>query len=88
MSPLSPKSAALRQSLDVARSLATSTAIVSAPNIFRLMVRLASGKAATYAHTGTAIAFIISELPGERAEALLYCNGSVGAHAAALPSPL
>jgi hypothetical protein len=30
-------------------------------------VRLAS---ATYVHTGTAVAFIISELPGERAEAL------------------
>jgi hypothetical protein len=28
-----------------------------------------TGKAATYAHTGTAVAFIISELPGERAEA-------------------
>jgi hypothetical protein len=31
-----------------------------------------AGKAATYAHTGTAVAFIISELPGERAEALLW----------------
>ena len=77
MSPLSPKSAALRQSLDVARYLATSTAIVSAPNIFRLMVRLASGKAATYAHTGTAIAFIISELPGERAEALFIAMAAL-----------
>jgi hypothetical protein len=28
------------------------------------------GEAATYTHTGTAVAFIISELPGERAEAL------------------
>ena len=35
---------------------------------------------ATYVLTGTAVAFIISELPGERAEALLYCKGSVGAH--------
>jgi hypothetical protein len=29
-------------------------------------------KATTYAHTGTAVAFIISELPGERAEALFF----------------
>jgi hypothetical protein len=36
--------------------------------------------ATTYVHMGTAVAFIISELPGERAEALLYRNGSVGAH--------
>jgi hypothetical protein len=35
---------------------------------------------AIYAHTATAVAFIISELPGERAEALLFSNGSVGAH--------
>jgi hypothetical protein len=27
-------------------------------------------KTATYAHTGTAVAFIISKLPGERGEAL------------------
>ena len=33
-----------------------------------LRVRLA--KEATYAHTGTEVAFIIAELPGERAEAL------------------
>jgi hypothetical protein len=39
-----------------------------------------AGKAATYAHTGTAVAFIISELPGERAEALFIANGSVCAH--------
>jgi hypothetical protein len=44
------------------------------------MEQLASGKAATYTRTGTDVAFIISELPGERAEALLYCKGSVGAH--------
>jgi hypothetical protein len=30
-----------------------------------------AGKAATYAHTGTAVGFIISELPGERAEAFI-----------------
>jgi len=29
-------------------------------------------KATTYAHTGTAVAFIISELPGERAGALFF----------------
>jgi hypothetical protein len=29
-----------------------------------------AGKTATYTRTGTAVAFIISELPGERAEAL------------------
>jgi hypothetical protein len=28
------------------------------------------GRAATYSDAGTAVAFIISELPGERAEAL------------------
>jgi hypothetical protein len=40
-------------------------------------------KTATYTHRGTAVAFIISELPGGRAEACrspLHCNGSVGAH--------
>src|SRR6516162_4788078 len=41
---------------------------------------LLAREAATYTHTETAVAFGISELPGERAEALLYCNGSVGAH--------
>jgi hypothetical protein len=35
-----------------------------------LWSRCASPTAATYARTGTAVAFIISELPGERAEAL------------------
>ena len=34
-----------------------------------MKVRLASGSNPTYTHTGTAIAFIISKLPGERAEA-------------------
>jgi hypothetical protein len=29
-----------------------------------------TGEAATYARTGTAVAFVISELPGELAEAL------------------
>ena len=33
-----------------------------------MTVRLARGEAATYARTGTAVAFIISELAGERAE--------------------
>jgi hypothetical protein len=32
--------------------------------------------AATYAHTGTAVAFIISELPGERAEALFIAKAA------------
>ena len=32
---------------------------------------------ATYAHPGTAIAFIISELPGERAEALFIAMAAL-----------
>ena len=36
-----------------------------------------AGKAATYAHTGTAVAFIISELPGERAEALFIAMAAL-----------
>jgi len=51
-------------------SLAVSTAAAAA--IFGTMNAGQRGKAATYAHTGTAVAFIISELPGERAEALLF----------------
>jgi hypothetical protein len=39
-----------------------------------------AGKAATYAHMGTAVAFIISELPGERAEALFVAMAAFGAH--------
>ena len=38
---------------------------------------MASGEAATYAHTGTAVAFVISELPGERAEALLIAMAAL-----------
>jgi hypothetical protein len=37
-----------------------------------------AGEAATYTRAGTALPFVISELPGERAEA--PCNGSVGVH--------
>jgi hypothetical protein len=33
-----------------------------------------------YTWAGIAVAFIISELPGGRAEVLLNCNGSDGAH--------
>jgi hypothetical protein len=36
-----------------------------------------AGKAATYAHTRSALAFIISELPGERAEALLIAMAAL-----------
>jgi hypothetical protein len=36
-----------------------------------------AGQAATYAHTGTAVAFIISELPGERAEALFIAMAAL-----------
>jgi len=39
-----------------------------------------TGKAATYTRTGTAVTFIISELPGERAEALFIAMAAVGAH--------
>ena len=53
----------------VLASLALSTAACG-------RVRLASG-AATYAHTGTAVAFIISELPGERAEALFIAMAAL-----------
>ena len=35
------------------------------------------GKAPTYAHTGTAVAFIISELPGERAEVLFIAMAAL-----------
>jgi hypothetical protein len=35
------------------------------------------GKAATYAHTRTAIASIITELPGERAEALFIAMAAL-----------
>jgi hypothetical protein len=35
------------------------------------------GEAATYAHTKTAVAFIISELPGERAEALFIAMAAL-----------
>jgi hypothetical protein len=47
---------------------------------FSTIVRLASIFGAIYSRAGTDVAFVIFELPGERAEALLYCNGSVGAH--------
>jgi hypothetical protein len=41
-------------------------------------VRLANGKAgATYAHTRSAVAFIISELPGEHAEALFIAMAAL-----------
>ena len=40
-------------------------------------VPLASGKAGTYAHTGTAVTSIISELPGERAEALFIAMAAL-----------
>src|SRR6516164_3159359 len=36
-----------------------------------------SGEAATYAHPGTALPFIISELPGERAEALFIAMAAL-----------
>ena len=36
-----------------------------------------AGKAATYAHTETALAFISSELPGERAEALFIAMAAL-----------
>jgi hypothetical protein len=36
-----------------------------------------AGVAATYAHTGTAVAFIISELPGGRAEALFIAMAAL-----------
>jgi hypothetical protein len=36
-----------------------------------------AGEASTYAHTGTAVAFIISELPGERAEALFIAMAAL-----------
>ena len=39
-----------------------------------------TGKAATYTRTGTAVTFIISELPGERAEALFIAMAALGAH--------
>ena len=41
------------------------------------MVRLPAGAAATYIRTGTAVAFIISELPGERAEALFIAMAAL-----------
>src|SRR6516165_3368380 len=50
-------------------SLALSTAAAAATWRTVGAVRLASG-AATYTNTETAVPFIISELPGERAEAL------------------
>ena len=40
-------------------------------------MRLASGVAATYTHPGTAVAFNISELPGERAEALFIAKAAL-----------
>jgi hypothetical protein len=40
-------------------------------------VQLANGTEATYTHTGTAVAFIISELPGERAEALFIAMAAL-----------
>ena len=43
----------------------------------RRQLRAPHGKAATYAYTGTAIAFIISELPGERAEALFIAMAAL-----------
>ena len=36
-----------------------------------------AGKTVTYARTGTAVAFIISELPGERAEALFIAMAAL-----------
>ena len=36
-----------------------------------------AGKAATYTHPETAVAFIISELPGERAEALFIAMAAL-----------
>jgi len=36
-----------------------------------------AGKGATYGHTGTAVAFVISELPGERAEALFIAMAAL-----------
>jgi hypothetical protein len=36
-----------------------------------------AGEVATYVHTGTAVAFIISELPGERAEALFIAMAAL-----------
>ena len=36
-----------------------------------------AGKAATYAHRGTAVSCIISELPGERAEALFIAKAAL-----------
>jgi hypothetical protein len=43
-------------------------------------VRWPAGEAATYAHRGTAVAFIISELPGERAEALFIAMAAFARH--------
>jgi hypothetical protein len=40
-------------------------------------VKWPAGKAATYTHPGTAVAFIISELPGERAEALFIAMAAL-----------
>jgi hypothetical protein len=57
----------------VSRILGSSTAAAAA----RVKVRLVSGEAATYAHTGTAVALIISELPGERAEALFIAKAAL-----------
>jgi hypothetical protein len=42
-----------------------------------LKVRWLAGKVATYARTGSAVAFNISELPGERAEALFIAMAAL-----------
>jgi hypothetical protein len=68
----------MRRSLG--RHLTVSTA--ASATTWRATGEGAAGKRyrAVYARTGTDVAFIISELPGGRAEGLLYCNGSVGVH--------
>ena len=58
-------------------SLALPTAAAAATWRTMGAVRLATGKAATYAPPGTAVAFIISELPGERAEALFIAKAAL-----------
>src|SRR6516225_3919207 len=57
-------------------SLALSTAAAAATWRTVGAVRLASG-AATYTNTETAVPFIISELPGERAEALFIAMAAL-----------
>ena len=42
-----------------------------------MKVRWPAGEAAPYPRTGIAVAFIISELPGERAEALFIAKAAL-----------